>query len=706
MFTSRCAALCLLMAVCIFMPSELMADTDKTTAKKKKNSEDVETHAVMVTASRTEQFLNEIPMSVTLVDSEELKRKPNTDVASQLAEVPGVQIHGQTSVGGNRRVVIRGMGGSRTLILVDGVKQPELRGIDGSFFNVDPANIERIEVIKGPASVLYGSDAIGGVVNIITKKGQNEDKAVKFYTGFIADSSTGSIEPKVAISGTKDGFSYRLSGSGVEANDRSTPEGEIWHSSFSQRQYAGSLGYKWAKGSFDFSFDNYQGTSENIATTTINGLVVPTDPWRTPTIVTVGETPRNDRAGYTGRLVFEDLSDNLKKLTISGFFQELKRESDTVATFRHPTHTEGLKTAKTYNNHDSYGGSIQTDWLIGSKHFVTLGLDYDKSEFDSTGYRYSNMGAVTSTDLRGGYQETLAFFGQDEYSITDSLMATLGLRYTSVDTALTTYSGNPGMINNSTDDNLVGSLGLVYSGIDDFHFRALYSQGYRSGNLLQKFMGSGTTMLPNPGLQPETSDNYELGVRYDDGALNVDLALFYNKLKDGLSMVQVGPNVYQYINYGKIETSGIELAVEYLIEDFNLTPYGSISLLNYRTHNPTTGFTSNHNGRASVWGVAGLKWESNLNDSTLFFLDGNVHLSGGAHSESYNRTTGQIAGSNFRKGWQTANLTLGLEGTNDYFKYNSSISLRNIFDQHYTPIYASPMPEPGFNVVWSFGVEF
>ena len=698
---------CLLMVLFLAGHSYAWADTeDENTDEAKKSKSAEETPVVMVTATRTEQALNEVPISVTLVDQEEIRRNPSLDVASQLAEVPGVQIHGQTGVGGNRRVMIRGMTGSRTLILVDGVKQPELRGIDGSFYNIDPANIERIEVIKGPASVLYGSDAMGGVVNIITKKGSDRDKAVSFYSGLVFDGSTSSIEPKVALSGRKNGFNYRISGSGTNANDRDTPAGKIWHSAFTQREYAGNLGYDWDKGSLNFSFDNYQGTSETIATVTKNGILVPTDPWETASITTVGETPRNDRTGYNGQLVLYDLSNYLKKLTVSGFVQELKRESDTVATFRNATYAEGAKTAKTYNDHESYGGSIQSEWLLGGSHYLTLGLDYDKSEFDSTGYRYAVSGAVTSTDKRAGYQETFALFGQDEWSLTDDLTATLGLRYTSIETALTKYSTNPNMIDSSKNSNVVGSAGLVYSGIENFYFRALYSQGYRDGNLLQKFMGSGTTMLPNPDLDPETSDNYEIGVRYDNGKLNVDLAMFYNDLTDGLSMVQVGNNVYQYINYSKLKTSGLELAASYRFQESGLTPYGNLTLLNYRTYDKRTNFNTNHNGRPTVWGTAGLKWEKDISDSSLMYIDGNFVMSGGAHTESYSSATGQITSSNYRKGWQTANVKLGFEGETDSFKYNTSLSLKNIFDQHYTPIVASPMVEPGFHVVLSFGLEF
>lgn len=694
---------CVLLIVLLAFPSLALASGEQETEEAKKVNNAVELSEIIITATRTEKKLNEVPISVTLVDEEELRRNPALDVPTQLAKVPGVQIHGQT---GTRRVQIRGMSGARTLILVDGVKQSELRGIDGSFYNIDPANIERIEVIKGPASVLYGSDAMGGVVNIITKKGGKANKLVNVYTGLVYDGSTDSFEPKAAVYGRKDGFYYRFSGSGVNANDRDTPEGKLWHTAFTQREYAGNMGYDWDKGSIDLSFDNYQGTSETMPSTTRNSRTVPTDPWETASLTTLGGTPKNDRTGYTAKLTLTDLSDNFKKLTVTGFYQELRRESDTLATFRNTSYANGALTAKTYNDHDSRGGSIQTEWLFGTSHRVIVGMDYDKSEFDSTGLRYATTGGVTSRDLRAGFQETLAFFAQDEWSLTKDLTATLGLRYTDIETELTKYSTNPSMRDKSSDSKLVGSLGFVYSGFENFYLRALYSQGYRDGNLLQKFMGSGTMMLPNPELDPETSDNYEIGVRYSNGNFNLDFAVFYNELTDGLSMKEVAPNVYQYINFDKVKSTGLELAIDYTIPNTRLTPYGSMTMLNYRTYNDETGFTTNHNGRAPIWGTLGLKWDKAIAGKHLFFVDGNVTMSEGAHLEEYNETTGTVRKYNYIGGFQTANISAGFEGKTDSFKYNFTLSLRNLFDQHYTPILASPMPEPGFNVVVAAGIEF
>lgn len=701
------------MAAILVLPAPALADDDPESDETKSSKSEVETSIIMVTAARHEQDLSEVPMSVSVVGETELRRNPTTDVATQLSQLPGVQLWGQSGGGANRRIMIRGFGANRTLILVDGIRQPELRGIDGSYFNIDPANIERIEVIKGPASVMYGSSAVGGVINIITKKGGADAKPVNFYTGFVADSSTDSIELKAAIDGAYQGFFYRLSGSGVDADDRRIPGGRLWHSAFTQRQYSGNLGYEWDFGRLEFSFDDYQGTYDSIPTANINGMQQPVDPWSRPALTSVTETPVSDRSNYTGKLVLNDLGDYLKKLTFTGYVQSNRRETNSIATFNHATYSKGSKISSAHNDHNVLGGAAQSEWQFGDSHFVVLGVDYDKTDFNAFGYSFTASGIKTkTTDVREGYQETLDFFAQDDWSLTPDLTATLGLRYTSVETALTKYVRFPQYVGSSQDSHTVGSLGLVYSGFDNLALRALYSQGYRTGNILQKFMGSTSammTMLPNPGLKPETSDNYELGLRYDNGALMVDLALFYNEMKDGLASVQVDPNddtIYQYINFDKMSSAGVELSAEYRIPGTGFTPYGSLTLMDYRTENSRTGLKTSHNGRPSHFGNLGLKWETDLTDDLLLFTDANVFMTGGAHNESTSAATGLRTGSTWRPPYQIANFTVGVEGQSDFCKYNSTLSFRNLFNQDYKPISPTNSQEPGFHVVWSVGLQF
>ena len=126
----------------------------------------------VVTASATEQSVKDAPASISVITQQDLQRKPVQNLKDVLRDVPGVQL---TNEGDNRKgVSIRGLSSSYTLILVDGKRVNSRNAVfrhndfDLNWIPVDA--IERIEVVRGPMSSLYGSDALGGVVNIITKK--------------------------------------------------------------------------------------------------------------------------------------------------------------------------------------------------------------------------------------------------------------------------------------------------------------------------------------------------------------------------------------------------------------------------------------------------------------------------------------------------------------------------------------------------------
>lgn len=127
---------------------------------------------MVVTASATEQNLKDAPASISVITREDLAKKPIQNLKDILQEVPGVQL---TNEGDNRKgVSIRGLDSSYTLILVDGKRVSSRTAVfrhnDYDLSWVPAEAIERIEVVRGPMSSLYGSDALGGVVNIITRK--------------------------------------------------------------------------------------------------------------------------------------------------------------------------------------------------------------------------------------------------------------------------------------------------------------------------------------------------------------------------------------------------------------------------------------------------------------------------------------------------------------------------------------------------------
>lgn len=140
---------------------------------------DVNEETLVVTAAATEQSVKDAPASISVITQQDLQRRPVQNLKDVLREVPGVQL---TNEGDNRKgVSIRGLSSGYTLILVDGKRVNSRNAVfrhndfDLNWIPVDA--IERIEVVRGPMSSLYGSDALGGVVNIITKKSVSSGRA-------------------------------------------------------------------------------------------------------------------------------------------------------------------------------------------------------------------------------------------------------------------------------------------------------------------------------------------------------------------------------------------------------------------------------------------------------------------------------------------------------------------------------------------------
>ena len=158
----------------LFTPVAFAADNQTS------GLERIKSDTVVITASRTSQELLDTNSSISVVDTKELKNFANDSVPELLRSETGVRL---TSDGtpGTKRVTIRGESALRTLLMVDGQRIDEQKTKSGAPMLINPYFIDRIEVVKGPASVLYGSDAMGGIVNVITK--QASEDPFKFEGG-------------------------------------------------------------------------------------------------------------------------------------------------------------------------------------------------------------------------------------------------------------------------------------------------------------------------------------------------------------------------------------------------------------------------------------------------------------------------------------------------------------------------------------------
>jgi vitamin B12 transporter len=174
---------------------------------------------VVVTATKVETPQAELGATVTVITDEEIKRYNYDRIEEALRTVPGVEIIRQGGPGSTTAIQIRGMNSNRVQVLVDGlrVKSPTLGSADLSEFALDA--IDRIEVVRGPQSTLHGSDAMGGVVNIITKKGQGPPRAIVTFEG----GSYKTFRETATFTGAVDRFNFTLAGSRFDTRGQFDP---------------------------------------------------------------------------------------------------------------------------------------------------------------------------------------------------------------------------------------------------------------------------------------------------------------------------------------------------------------------------------------------------------------------------------------------------------------------------------------------------
>ncbi|WP_239989994.1 TonB-dependent receptor plug domain-containing protein [Corticimicrobacter populi] len=203
---------------------------------------------VVVTASRTPQPLDTVLGDVTVIDHETLQNSKSSSLAEILSRQPGVQIYtsgGPQTVTG---VYLRGANPLQTLVLIDGMRINDSNAGSIAWNALDPAIIERVEILRGAASSLYGADAIGGVINIITRRaadGESFNAWANFGLG-----SRDTFKTSMGATGAQNGWDYRLSASKASSDgfDAKTVGSSNHHpdrDGYEQHSVAGALGYNW-----------------------------------------------------------------------------------------------------------------------------------------------------------------------------------------------------------------------------------------------------------------------------------------------------------------------------------------------------------------------------------------------------------------------------------------------------------------------------
>lgn len=674
--------------------------------------ETVELDEVKVTAGRVEQELMDVNMSVSVITQEEIRHSKARNIGELLENVAGVRIMNDGSQG-MKRVQIRGEDAFRTVVMIDGQRISEHKSMSGAPMLIDPSMVERIEVIKGPASVLYGSDAIGGAINIITKKGGKEKFGAEVSTGF--NSSAQGKSAAASIYGTLDKLEYRLSAALEDNEELKTPVGEVPYTNFSSKTASLYLAYNLTEDTkIGLTADTYElDFMSGVQDASYEDFFVDVPKWK-----------RTKGAVFVES---KNLTDNLVRLRADAFYQQNKKDMhNRVYIYQKPSPIMPFPVVDmkmdnfAENELRQTGVSLQTDWMIGERHYLIAGYEflYDdmttaKSMYHTRSFSILDVGPEgmpyewrTVANDSTGYQQMHALYLAMDSSVTDTITLNYGVRYTWVNSEVTSAEGSstatgqyPNLPNqpdtpklgdsttrDSNDSRPVFNFGVNWRASDALSLRASWAQGFRVPNLMERYiptsMGGGQVRA-NPDLDPETSDNFEVGLRWLTNKAKLDLAAFYSKADDYIAEFEVEDDIYQNKNVSGATTYGLELSASYRFDN-GIEPYVIATFM--RRKFEQDGMSTYNSGTPEFFGRYGVKWNGMLAGLTLRADAYAVSQSDTSEFDFDSRATTAYGGSTHY------NLTMGVD-FGPKRAYALDVGLYNITDKTYKT--SDAIYEPG-----------
>lgn len=505
---------------------------------------------IVTSASSIATSLQDAPASITVISQSDIQAKGARSLNDVLRSVPGLNLTRGNN--GNSSVSFRGMPAGRTLTLVDGKRisssQTFARHYRGDLQTVPLDAIERIEVVRGPMSTLYGSDAMGGVINIITKKTQDVwSGSITTDFGFADDNTTGDNRSLSAYVSGPLAENWTMAAwaklSQAEApkkpytysNGRNGPEPVFASNATDTKTIGAKLtwlprdGVEWGaeiQGSVDNYLDNIDGQDNNEVTKKSFAL---TNEWQL------------GRGSLSSYLRHEN--------------SENKSWDKATNLWLDPIEFTTTTLESRYTSTTNLGGK-PLDYTVG------ISVAHEKLSDPRT----------TAGKVIDGSVDTVALYAEGRWQATDALSITTGLRADKHDkfgTHVTpriyaNYDFGNGMM-------LKAGYSQAFVAPDLRNLSPNYEMGSR-GNGCKPYQGP-CTIIGNPDLKPETSDNFEIGLNYQGETLSWEVTAFYNDIEDMISAKRTGGTasngnpLFQRDNFDYGKTAGIEFGWDYNVRD-------------------------------------------------------------------------------------------------------------------------------------------
>ena len=468
-------------------------------------AEDVATLSDLVVINRVEESLRDVPASVSLISRPDIVADGAINLAELLKTVPGVDLQGGAYPGDVTKPILRGHGpglqSKRVLVLVDGrrVAEPFQSAVEFALFASD--NIERVEVLRGPASALFGSDAMAGVINIITRRG-GETPVTELRAGY---GSYDLQQYRVAHGGQQGDLDYFLTGS-YQDTDGHTDNPNGSDRDWRAKNVTGNFGWALGEdGELRFLTGYYEA----------NG--------------TDADSERSIEKDYQHVVYTRSLDDSRgADLLVRAY----RNGDDQVYDWVFP----GLGRF----DMETTGAEIQQSLLLADEHRLTGGIDIRREDVDIMNV----TGPIDEDDTVYG------FYIQDDVHVSDAVTLRLGVRNDHDD---------------DYGDEISPRVAALWRHSENGEVYASFNLAHRAPALSDRFFVGefdGRMFVGNPDLDPETMKAYEIGTRQrcEDGG-EAQVAVYYNDLEDSFEFAMDPDGVFRNRNVAESRIYGVEASV-------------------------------------------------------------------------------------------------------------------------------------------------
>ncbi len=698
---------------------------------------------VTVTATRTQISTEETAVPVTVFTRENLERKNVNTIGEIFKDLPGTSTVNEGAF--QVRPRIRGLDSNRILILVDGERLNNARTSTGQsgieIGLVDTEQIETVEVVRGGGSVLYGTDALAGTVNIITKDtARNTNGGFRFGTSF--NGYYGSNEQgkrgSLSLTGSTNLIAFRVSQTLERYENYFTGDANIPLftpvNGFPTRREVGNSQSHGSNTQFTARLFINENNDLKLNYEKRLGRSIGS-PLLTDAFGFNAYFPNSDREKFNGRFESRNLNKYLAKAAGTFYYQDQDRNFTNTTIFLPFVNS----LSQTITRTKSYGFDGQTNWLLGSKNFLTAGVSYFRDDNTDSRLALNRLTGVVNrtTSVPTADFGSFAGFVQDEFEVSNRLKFVGGIRFERFFSSSTATNGFalPPTITTSQREDLgilgldtglkvketavTGDFGAILRLTDYLSLTGRVGRSYRVANLFERFFtGAGSVggfLVGNPNLTPENSINFDTSVKVRTGKLAGSFTYFNNYYRDFLSSqtardrngvaIVLPPRspggtpipVSQTINLGRVRIQGFEAEFELPIKiglGF-LTPSGNVSYLrgdDLQRNTPLTTITP-------LKTVANLRWQNIRNN---YYVDWTTRI-----INKQNRLSTSFLSQNggAESGFATSDIRGGYTLKGENYRMSFNLGVTNLFNRFYSEQFVFA-PARGRSFVFGTSIDF